>query len=125
VTAFQDTLKSEFIPNTNNLILTEDLRYWCARTQRAYIVPAGFISDCASIPRVLWPIIGHPFDARWRKEAVLHDWLYRQEDKIVSRKTADQMFYDGLRLNGLRYTKAQAMYMGVRIGGARAWKEGQ
>jgi hypothetical protein len=35
---------------------------------------------------------------------------------------ADQIFYDSLRDGGLRYTKAQAMYLGVRIGGWMAWK---
>jgi len=121
MTAFRDSLQSNFIPNTNNIVLTEDLHYWCARTQRTYIVPAGFISDCASIPKVLWPIIGHPFDARWRKEAVLHDWFYRSTTPIVNRKTADQIFYDGLRANGLGYMKAQSMYFGVRIGGRTGW----
>jgi hypothetical protein len=87
-----------------------------------FVVPADFVCDGASIPRILWALVGHPFDKRWRKEAVLHDWFYRTTEHGISRKTADQIFYDSLRDGGLRYTKAQMMYFGVRAGGWMAWK---
>ena len=120
---FLTSFKIDFIPSSDNIQLTAPLAYSCPRTTQTYIVPAGFISDGASIPRVLWPLIGRPFDHRWRKEAVLHDFFYRAPVDIVDRKTADLMFYDSLRANGLRRSKAQAMYLGVRAGGWVAWKK--
>ena len=118
---FTSKLKCDFVPLSDNIILTAELAYRCDRSQQVFVVPQGFVSDGASIPRVLWPIIGQPFDFRWRKEAVLHDFFYRAEHKIVSRKLADQIFYDSLRDNGLRYTKAQSMYIGLRLFGWAAW----
>jgi len=118
-------LKAEFVPLSDNIKLTAELSYWCPRTKQLIVVPKGFISDCASIPRLLWPIIGQPFDWRWRKESVLHDFLYRTNGQIVTRKVADQIFYDALREGGLRYTKAKAMYLGVRLFGWLPWGNNQ
>lgn len=119
---FITTISCRFIPGSNTLELLEPLIYDCPRTRQRFVVPVGTQSDGASIPKLAWSIIGHPFDPRWRKEAVLHDWFYRLEYKIVSRKMADQLFYDGLRTKGLSYTKAQSMYLAVRSFGWYSWR---
>ena len=36
-------------------------------------VPAGFVSDLASVPRIFWPFL--PPDGDYSQAAVLHDWL--------------------------------------------------
>ena len=113
----------EFVPQSDNVRTRGNLAYKCYRTGRTYIVPSGFVCDGASIPRLLWALVGHPFDKRWRKESVLHDWFYRTTEHGISRKMADQIFYDSLRDGGLRYTKAQLMYLGVRAGGWVAWNK--
>ena len=56
-----------------------------------YTVPAGFVSDGCSLPRVFWRIIGNPLQADWVEEAVLHDWLYKFQP--VSRREADKIFF--------------------------------
>lgn len=38
------------------------------------VVPEGFITDFASIPRFLWSI--YPPTGRYQEAAVIHDWLY-------------------------------------------------
>ena len=57
--------------------------------QRKYIVPAGFITDFASIPRLFWTVVGHPA-GKYAQAAVLHDYLYRTNS--VSRAKADSLF---------------------------------
>lgn len=52
------------------------------------IVPSGFATDFASVPRVLWPIIS-PTGA-WRSAAVVHDYLCSIH---TPRPLTDSIFY--------------------------------
>jgi hypothetical protein len=45
-------------------------------------IPRGFIFDGASIPRIFWPFIGHPFNGKYIKSALVHDYLYDAVFKI-------------------------------------------
>lgn len=38
------------------------------------IVPAGFVTDLASVPRMVWSF--YPPDGPWAKAAIIHDFLY-------------------------------------------------
>lgn len=84
-------------------------------------IPAGFDYDKGSVPRPLW--WWFPRDDRRAVIAVLvHDFLY--DTGLLSRKQADQIFYDLLRLEGMRWSKARAAWLGVRIGGASGYNDG-
>ena len=86
-------------------------------------VPADFLFDGASIPRILWEEIGSPFQPRFMAPALVHDWIYRAEDHCgFSRKEADKLFKKLLLANGVDEDLAKSMYAGVRIGGADSWK---
>ncbi|HIE98682.1 MAG TPA: DUF1353 domain-containing protein, partial [Fuerstia sp.] len=39
------------------------------------VVPAGFVSDGASIPRLFWAIIGPPIGSSHLLPAIVHDYL--------------------------------------------------
>lgn len=39
-------------------------------------VPAGTVTDLASVPRLLWAVF--PPHGRWAKAAIIHDYLYAQ-----------------------------------------------
>ena len=82
-------------------------------------VPKFFVSDGCSMPRLFWRLIGHPFDTRYLREAILHDWLYRYQP--CGRKAADLIFRAALvgRIGPLR---RWAIYWGLRIGGWLAWR---
>src|SRR5688572_10892672 len=56
-------------------------------------IPAGFVTDFASIPRALWWL--YPPTGRWGRAAVIHDWLYRKQTR--SRAEADAIFLEGMR----------------------------
>ena len=86
--------------------------------EKYYIVPAGFKTDLASIPRPLWSI--YP-PSTSRKGAVLHDWCYETRPYGVSRKTADRLLYEGCVSEGLPKARAWVLWVGVRAGGWMFW----
>lgn len=80
-------------------------------------VPAGFITDFASVPRLpvaylLTANCGH-------EAAVVHDWLYTTH--AVDRRTADAVFEEALAAGGEPVWRVWLMWAGVRIGGAGPW----
>lgn len=97
-------------------VLVQDFEYHGSRG--CYFVPAGFSTDFASIPRILWPIIGPPY-GRHSKAAVVHDWLYSTEH--VTRARADRAFRDIMRECGVGFLRRWVMWLGVRVGGWLSW----
>ncbi len=80
-------------------------------------VPAGFVSDGASIPWELWTFIGGPFDGAYRDAAIIHDYYCDKRD----RKWEDvhALFLEGALRRGVPESKAQTMYAGILYGGPR------
>ena len=83
-------------------------------------IPAGYIYDGASIPLVATLTTGSNFDPEYMGPALVHDYLYQhKEDRTrkVSRKEADLLFLECLKLNGVGWYTRKKMYWGVRAGG--------
>ena len=83
------------------------------------IIPEGFETDLASIPQILQNII--PLIGNHLQAAIVHDMCYRSKVG-VSKKDADDMFYDAMRSLGVSWWKAQTMYQAVRMFGGRTFK---
>ncbi len=81
------------------------------------IVPRGFITDCASIPRVFWSVLP-PF-GRYAPASWVHDYLYVSQER--SRSEADYIFREAMKVLGVPWYKRNAMYCAVRIGGYIPW----
>ena len=81
-------------------------------------VPAGFLTDFASVPWLFWTFI--PSWGRYGKAAVVHDRLYHT--KQYSRRMSDLIFYEAMLVSGTPKWKAKAMYLAVRWCGWLAWK---
>ena len=66
------------------------------RDSHGYIwkVPAGFISDGASIPRSMWSVVGSPFSGKYRLAAILHDYFSSEQTK--SSDDVNRMFYEAM-----------------------------
>lgn len=95
---------------------------YVARDGTTYTVPAGFTCDGASIPRLLWPLSGGPFEGRHRDAALVHDRLYcagRDGNAICARATADRVFYEAMRCCGVPWWSAALKYLAVRAFGPR------
>lgn len=88
------------------------------------IVPSGFESDGASVPRIFWATVFPNDDRKALFGAIFHDFLYRTHPAGWNRSESDSAFFELLRLGGVSYTRAVRAYLGVRIGGGKAWNAG-
>lgn len=86
----------------------------------AFTVPAGFVTDGASIPRFLWRLCGHPLETRRFPIAVLHDWLY-EADLGLTRQQVDDIYRDGLLSLGYGKWTAATEYYAIRLFGGSRW----
>lgn len=96
--------------------LTSELTY-VASTGEKFVVPEGFIYDGASIPNIMWGLVGHPFMHGYIRPAALHDFLCR--NKVGSSRHVHQIFYDGLRAEGVNRLYSRLLYWAVRWFGPR------
>jgi hypothetical protein len=101
------------------------LRYWSAVADRYFDIPAEFITDLASVPRL--PFAYLLTGDRARGPAVVHDWLY-QSPSWGDRALADAIFDEAMGVDQpeIGYEAEDAvirglMYSGVRAGGWKAW----
>lgn len=88
--------------------------------ERVIIVPAGFVTDLASIPRFFHRVL--PKSGLHNYAAVIHDYLYTTGE-VKDRKRCDRIFLEGMLVRGVSAWKAYAMYWGVRLCGWKAWNE--
>ena len=86
-----------------------------------FLIPAGFESDGASVPRFFWRIVCPPLDHRAVRAGVAHDYIYRTQPEDWTRREADLMFLAFLIEDGLPPFRARLAYLGVRFFGRRAW----
>ena len=84
------------------------------------IVPAGFKTDFASVPRIFWSVIS-PIGKGYTSAAIVHDYLYSTHQ--VTKKEADNIFLWLMQRDGVSYLKRYAMYWSVRLFGGKAWKK--
>lgn len=89
--------------------------------ERIYIVPKDFITDLASVPRLMWAMYP-PTDSRTIKAAIIHDYLYSGAVKI-GRQEADGILYDALITQGTSRYTAFKYWLAVRVFGESHFKE--
>lgn len=97
-------------------VLTADLAFSSAVLDRLIIVPAGFVTDFASVPRL--PLAFLLFGGVADEAAVVHDYLY--STGVCSRKLADEVFAEASKACGVSAWRRGPMWLGVRLfGGGR------
>ena len=109
-------------------------------------VPVGFITDFASIPKILWPLM--PPTGWYGKIAVIHDILYQRgriDNREISRKYADDVMNEGMCILAASWVlehgrstpgypqlpqgelrslmEREAIYRGIRAGGWVTWNK--
>jgi hypothetical protein len=96
-----------------NAILLHPLRFFSRTLGRTVVAPRGMETDYASIPRGVWNLA-----------AVIHDAAYRHrlQDVVgnpfgVSKKVADDLFEEALRVCGVGWFSRTFMVRAVRIFG--------
>lgn len=81
-------------------------------------VPAGFVTDLATVPRVLWPLMA-PY-GKHQLAAIVHDYLYQCVGD-VSRFLADAIFRDLMAHLDVPLWRRVLAYYAVRFFGGRHW----
>jgi len=125
VNAFAEPLAVEILDEAREGRVTARLLqafdYWPASGGEAIAVPAGFITDFASVPHGFWNLEPPLGDAA--KAAVVHDYLYatRGMGGRYSRAQADGIFRDALAALGVPRWKRNLLWAAVRLGGAGGW----
>lgn len=99
--------------------LTKPFTY-VSKRNKIYALPIGFVSDGASIPKLLWSVIGSPFTGKYEKPVWIHDWNYKTQK--IKRNLADKIFYEGMVEERVSLWKRQTMWFGVRVGGWVSWR---
>ncbi len=110
------TIVCEILPGGRSVRLIKDLivRDDDGTTIR---VPAGFVSDFASVPRIFWRVA--PPWGPYSEAAVVHDWLYRTG---YPRAEADATFRRLMARAGVRFPLRWAMWVAVRAFGWMHWR---
>ncbi len=98
--------------------LTESFRY--LSSLGVITVPAGFVTDGASIPKVFWSIMS-PF-GEYFEAAVIHDFLYSRKSEVYDRFVADNIFKEAMYNIGVPWPTREIIYRAVRLFGWRFFK---
>ena len=95
---------------------------------QTYIIPAGFRTDFASIPRLAQGFMDN--SNRLAFPSIPHDWLYATRGFVgpgiprASRSRADHVLYRACLANGVSAAEAEIVFDAVRVGGQSAWEDG-
>ncbi len=83
---------------------------------QTFVVPRGFDTDFASVPRVVVWLI--PRFGRYTLPAILHDWLVSEglRQRLVTPRDADGIFRRSMRELGVPVVRRWLMWTGVRWG---------
>ena len=82
------------------------------------VIPRGFTTDLASVPRVFQSIIpklGHHI-----RPAIVHDYCYEGFTNL-DRREADAMFLEGMQQTKVGWLRRNVMWLAVRVGGKGLW----
>lgn len=81
-------------------------------------VPALFMTDFASVPRVFWSVF--PPWGRYGNAAVIHDYGYWTQTRRRAR--VDAIFLEGMEVLGVGWWARHVLYWNVRLFGWFAWR---
>jgi hypothetical protein len=118
---FSDTPKIEFIDTPNapnrNVRVIDDFTFTEAATGTVWEAPRGSFVDGASIPRVLWSLVGSPFTGDYVYGSIVHDVAC--DTRTRPWRDTHYMFYLACLAGGTRRGRAKLMYLAVRNFGPR------
>jgi hypothetical protein len=123
---FLDPLRVKLV-GRNRWITEARFRMWSAVANRIIEVPAEFVTDFASVPRL--PFAFMIAGGRCPQAAVPHDWLYQHPD-WDNRGLADAVFLEAAEITqpecGIEAETPAVrglMWAGIRAGGWKAWRD--
>lgn len=112
---FLSTLRTDRVSlDSFDRILLAPLAFSSALLDRLVIVPEGFVTDFASVPRA--PLTYWLFGGIGDEAAVVHDFLYETGD--VTRDLADLVYGEALEACGVARWRRTAMVLAVQLFGS-------
>jgi hypothetical protein len=108
--------RAEWQDDGRNMVLLESFTYIDPANKKWTSASASTVNG-ASIPQVLWSIVGGPYEGKYRNASVPHD----TECDLKARPWRDvhRMFYYGTRAGGVGWVKGMLMYGAVYFFGPR------
>ena len=95
---------------------------WCDPTYGRLCIPVGFVTDLASIPRLLRNIPMLDPNGLSRRPAAMHDFLYGSRiGRRFGKQFADSFLRSALLAEGASQGTAGAFYWGVHLFGQSSW----
>ena len=106
--------------------VTAPFIYASEKLARAVIVPAGFVTDFASIPRPVWNLLD-PEDPKIGWPSIVHDYLYQCAGTLpdgftYTREQTDAVFREAMEVCGAGSIIRNAVYQAVQQFGGSHWK---
>jgi hypothetical protein len=87
-------------------------------SEQIILVPAGTVTDLASVPRILWAVF--PPHGKYAKAAIVHDYLY--EKGIGTKAEADRIFLECMGVLSVPKWRKKLMYWAVCLFGKGNYK---
>ncbi|WP_186267950.1 DUF1353 domain-containing protein [Burkholderia gladioli] len=124
MSAFLSRLEVELVSDSTNSgrgtwRLTAPLVYQSDVADRVFIVPAGFETDFASVPRA--PVAFLLAADSAHEASAVHDFLYTAPHP-TPRSMADAVLKEASIASGVPAWRAWLMWAGVRVGGSSHWE---
>lgn len=121
---FKSRVTLTHIPNQFHWVVFEPITYYTEKYGETITVPKGFITDLASVPRVIWWLI--PNDGRHIIEgSVVHDWLYANAGEIpgwkYSRTQANFVLREAMREQGASRWERFVVWAALQAFGFISW----
>jgi hypothetical protein len=90
------------------------VKVWRTKTSDVEVItiPAGFVTDLASVPRL--PGAYMLFGGRARRSAIVHDFLYETQ---AGKDFADDVFHAAMKAEGMNWFTRSAMFTAVHLFG--------
>ncbi len=114
--AFIGDVKTKWLEDGRYMELLTDFRYVDPR-ETVWLSPKGSKINGASIPKVLWSVVGGPFEGKYRKASVIHDVAC--EDMKRPHQDVHRAFYDACLCEGLDPSAARKLYAAVALFGPK------
>lgn len=119
MSSFTESLIVSPIPDGKRWVVRKEFYYYIDKDEgEKIIVPTGFVTDFASVPRMFWKIF--PQWGKYGNAAVVHDYLYVNQTK--KRKDADKIFLKAMEVSGVSLIVRNILYGAVRAFGWLSFK---
>ena len=109
----------EAFADGRNFVLVAPMSYTILNTGQTITIPAGFVTDWASTPRIIWAVLP-PFGT-YTKASVIHDYLYWMQ--YCTREQSDKILLAAMIESNVSAVDQRTIYDGVRVGGQEAWDQ--